>query len=84
MSSIQRATIVTCLIALGFPGVTHGQQETLTTVIDGPPPPVAPATITRDAAGKATVRAVRLNSSVQLDGSLDEDFYETVPPVSNF
>ena len=84
MPSIQRATIVTCLIALGFPGVTHGQQETLTTVIDGPPPPIAPATITRDAAGKATVRAVRLSNSVQLDGSLDEDFYETVPPVSNF
>tara|TARA_B100001123_G_scaffold372312_1_gene436122 strand:- start:166 stop:2481 length:2316 start_codon:yes stop_codon:yes gene_type:complete len=84
MSSIQRAIVVTCLIALGLPNIAHGQQEELTTAIDGPPPPVAPATITRDAAGKATVRAVRLTSSVQLDGSLDEGFYGTVPPVSNF
>jgi len=51
---------------------------------DGPPPPVAPATVTRDAAGRATVRAVRLTSPLRLDGQLDEAVYEEVPPISDF
>ena len=53
-------------------------------LIDGPPPPVAPETLTRDAAGRATVRAVRLTGSWRLDGVLDEAFYEEVPPVAGF
>jgi hypothetical protein len=51
---------------------------------DGPPPPVAPATITRDSAGRATIRAVRLTSPIRLDGRLDEAVYESVPPISDF
>ena len=51
---------------------------------DGPPPPVAPAVITRDAAGRATIRAVRLTSPLRLDGQLDEAVYEDVPPISDF
>ena len=53
-------------------------------VIDGPPPPVAPETIARDAAGRATVRAVRLTGAWRLDGALDEAFYEEVPSVDGF
>ena len=52
--------------------------------IDGPPPPVAPAVINRDASGRATVRAVRLTSPLSTDGRLDESVYETVPPMSGF
>ena len=55
-----------------------------TAAIDGPPPPVAPATINRDAAGRATVRAVRLTQPLRIDGVLDEGVYEVVPPVSDF
>ena len=55
-----------------------------TAVIDGPPPPVAPATLSRDAAGRATVRAVRLSEPLRIDGVLDEGVYEVVPPVSGF
>ena len=55
-----------------------------TAVIDGPPPPVAPATISRDDAGRATVRAVRLREPLRIDGVLDEGAYEIVPPVSGF
>ena len=54
------------------------------TVIDGPPPPVAPATITRDAQGRATVRAVRLTEPLNIDGVLDETVYETVPAIGGF
>ena len=53
-------------------------------VIDGPPPPVAPETIARDAAGRATVRAVRLTGAWRLDGALDEAMYEEVPSVTGF
>ena len=44
-------------------------------VIDGPPAPVAPEVITRDAAGKVTVRAIKLTAPLTLDGKLDEDVY---------
>ena len=46
--------------------------------------PVAPATIVRDDAGRATVRAVRLGERLRLDGTLDEAVYLTVPPFGGF
>ena len=55
-----------------------------TRLIDGPAPPLAPETIARDAAGRATVRAVRLTEPMRLDGTLDEGVYETVLPVGGF
>ena len=53
-------------------------------VIDGPAPPVPPETITRDAAGKATVRALRLSDPLKLDGVLDEAVYGANPPFGGF
>ena len=51
---------------------------------DGPPRPVPPAVISRDATGRATIRATRLTSPIQLDGQLDETIYGTVPAISGF
>jgi hypothetical protein len=45
-----------------------------------PPPPVAPAVITRNAAGKATVRAIKLTAPLKLDGVLDEEVYAREKP----
>ena len=45
---------------------------------------MAPETISRDAAGRATVRAVRLTEPLRVDGTLDEEMYETVMPLSDF
>jgi TolB-like protein len=53
-------------------------------LIDGPPPPAPPEIITRDAAGRATVRAVRLTGPWQLDGVLSEEIYQQVPALSDF
>ena len=39
---------------------------------DGPPAPVAPAVVSRDADGRVTVRAVRLAAPLRIDGALDE------------
>ena len=51
---------------------------------DGAPPPALPATISRDNQGRTTVRAVRLQEPLRLDGSLDEAVYRTVTPMADF
>ena len=55
-----------------------------TRIINSPAPPLAPATIARDALRRATLRAVRLTDSLEMDGVLDEDVYETVPSFGDF
>ena len=52
--------------------------------VDGPPPPVAPAVITRDEKGGATIRAVRIDQPLRIDGRLDEEIYGTVAPAGGF
>ena len=53
-------------------------------LIDGPPAPVPPAVMTRNEQGQATVRAVRLDQSIDFDGVLDEAIYGTVPAITGF
>ncbi|HUR32274.1 MAG TPA: DUF5916 domain-containing protein [Vicinamibacterales bacterium] len=50
----------------------------------GPPPPVPPEMSVRDAEGRLTMRAVRIDVPLTIDGRLDEAIYSTVPPVSGF
>ena len=64
----------------GFSSVTAAP----TVLIDGPAPPVAPETVSRDTAGRATVRAVRLSTPLRVDGILDDGIYETVPSIEGF
>jgi uncharacterized protein DUF5916 len=52
--------------------------------VDGPPSPVAPAVITRDEKGGATIRAVRIDTPLKIDGQLDEEAYGTVPGAGGF
>jgi hypothetical protein len=52
--------------------------------IFGPPPPEAPATAARDAAGRLTIRAVRLTSPLRIDGRMDDAAYGEALPVSDF
>ena len=51
---------------------------------DAPAPPLAPDVITRDQEGRATVRAVRLNQPLHIDGALDEAHYRDVASISDF
>jgi hypothetical protein len=60
------------------------QESPVSRPIAGPPPPVAPDTLARDAEGRATARAVRLTEPLRLDGVLNEAVYQTVPPMSGF
>ena len=52
--------------------------------IDGPPPPLAPEVISRDAQGRVTVRAIRLPEGLVIDGNLDEPAYSRVPALTDF
>ena len=52
--------------------------------VEGPAPPVAPAVVSRDETGRATVRAIRLETPIRLDGRLDDAVYASVPPIDGF
>ena len=51
-------------------------------LIDGPPAPVPPAVMSRDEQGRVTVRAIRYDEGVDLDGVLDEPVYAAAPPIT--
>jgi Domain of unknown function (DUF5916)/Carbohydrate family 9 binding domain-like len=53
-------------------------------VINGPPAPVPPEVVSRDAEGRVTVRAVRLTEALVIDGLLQDPVYSQVPAVSDF
>jgi hypothetical protein len=57
---------------------------TLTLYVDAPPAPIAPDVIRRDGEGRATVRAVRVDQPLRIDGALDEALYRDVPSISEF
>lgn len=59
-------------------------DEALNASINGPPAPQAPNVMTRDADGRATLRAVRLEEPLVLDGSLDERVYARIPAMNGF
>ena len=64
-----------------------GCQGTLdaSALADGPPAPIPPAVITRDAAThRATIRAVRISTPLKVDGRLDDEVYTRVEPISDF
>ena len=62
-----------------------GLEQTSQLRVDGPPAPTPPQVITRDATGmEATVRAVRVESPIRIDGVLDEVLYRDTPSISGF
>ena len=63
---------------------TRAAGQEIPFAFDGPPAPVAPEVVSRDAAGRATIRAVRVQSPLRLDGVLEEALYRTVPSISDF
>jgi hypothetical protein len=68
------------LIAIAAPA--RAQVATHVT-IQGPPPPVAPDVVSRDAERRVTLRAFRVES-LDVDGRLDDEIYSRVAGVSDF
>ena len=94
--TLKGVVLATVLVGAGSTGLLHAQSSpglgqhagagdlTRIRTIDGPPPPIQPEVITRDEAGRATIRAVKLTQCLQLDGQLDEPVYTQVRPISGF
>jgi len=83
LGTLARLTVVAILTA---PPVVAAQvpQSAEASRILGPLPPLSPEVINRDDRGNATVRAVRLTESIDIDGELDEAFYGTIPSITDF
>ena len=52
--------------------------------IFGPPAPVPPSVVSRDAQGRVTMLAIRLGEPLNFDGRLDDAVYDRVAAVSGF
>src|SRR5262245_53007371 len=81
VSRFRRASTV-LVFALMVAPAAFAQEEPVD--IAGPPAPLPPEVISRDAQGHATVRATRLTAPLKIDGHLDERAYEDVPSMSGF
>ncbi len=77
------ALVIAASSASAQPATPFRTEPLTTTAVNGPAAPAAPAVITRDAAGQATVRAIRLLAPLVVDGKLDEDVYTSNPPFGN-
>ena len=64
------------------------QQDSLTSALAGrilgPPAPAAGEAVSRDAAGRVTVRAFRLAEPLTVDGVLDDPVYDQIPAADGF
>ena len=70
----------------GRPVVEGSSVATTATgrVIDGSAAPVAPASITRDALRRPTIRAIKLTAPLDYDGRLDDPVYAENEPFGDF
>ncbi len=68
----------------GGAGATRREAVPAPGSFDGPPAPVPPAVVARDALGKVTLRAVRLDRPLEIDGTLDEPIYQSTLPIEDF
>ena len=80
------AALFVALLVASPPAAAQSIQDAQETAItiDGAPPPVPPASITRDERRRATVRAIKLTEPLRLDGRLDEEVYQTHAPFGGF
>ena len=90
---MRSAVLLACGFCVAWPAVATGQLTFVEpgprarepgTRIDGPPAPVPPAMVARDEQGRVTIRAVRLDDPLIVDGNLDDAVYGTVPGIGGF
>jgi len=79
------ATIAIVLLAApaaALPQVQEGAPRTFE--IDGPPAPTGQAVINQAGEDGSTMRAFRVEGSISIDGKVDEPFYSSHPPITEF
>ena len=77
-------TVLVCTVAALCAAASPATAQSVSLYADAPAEPTAPDVITRDADGRATVRAVRVNQPLRIDGALDEALYRDERPISEF
>ena len=86
--TLARAALLTAGILLVGPPALAAQADqdgsADRVVIDDPPAPVGDAMINQAFQDGATLRAVRATEPFEIDGVLDEAFYQRVPAISEF
>jgi len=75
------ALLIVCLAGATSAAPAFAQTDVS---VDGPPAPVAPEVVARDAEGRVTVRAVRLAEGIVVDGLLRDPIYSQVRAISDF
>ena len=73
-----------CLLFLFLTAPAPAQSQATSVQQPAGGAPQLPDTVSRDADGRTTVRAVRLSAPLRVDGTLDEEIYRTVTPISDF
>ena len=66
---------------IGLPGATAAQQPAPSDSIVAPTPP---AVVARDADGRVSVRAVRIQEPPEIDGRLEDPIYQQIPAIDGF
>ena len=79
--SLARLLLVCCLGTCWLASPWRAEAQVRGPVV---PAPLPPATVSRDDNGQATVRAVRIEQPINLDGRLDDAIYEITPPIDGF
>jgi hypothetical protein len=80
-TQVNVAAILVAVVALTAPsagaqtGSSSGRRAMPMVGAPPPPPPEPPATVSRNAEGGVSVRAVRIAEPIKVDGKLDEDLY---------
>ena len=82
--AVVASTIIVFVSAAGVSAAQQAPARPATAIPAGPAPPTLPDTISRDDQGRATVRAVRVDTPMRVDGKLDEAIYDSVHPASGF
>jgi hypothetical protein len=82
----RRLVLILSALVLGCAASSASAQSLSTPLnaIDGPPAPIAPAVVARDADGRTTVRATRIAEPIVIDGRLDEPSYQRVVAIADF
>ena len=76
--------VLACVLGATFEARAGQSTDPAVELFGGPPPPVEPEVIARDAEGRATIRAVRLQEPLVADGNLTEALYRDVAGMTGY
>jgi Domain of unknown function (DUF5916)/Carbohydrate family 9 binding domain-like len=79
--SLRSVPLVLWLALVAIPSSAFAQDPSSS---DGSPALVGPEVVSRDAAGRVTIRAVRLTEPLVIDGLLEDPIYSRVPAIGDF